>query len=43
MRIQQNVCDEHIQYALQLMRQIIAKILRKSFSQCRQIRDMFVN
>ncbi len=33
-RIQQNIRSEHIQYVLQLMRQIIAKNLRKSFSHC---------
>jgi hypothetical protein len=43
MRIRQNVCDKHIQHVLQLMRQIIAEILRKSFSQRRRICNMFVN
>jgi hypothetical protein len=43
MRIRQNVRDKHIRYALQLMRQIIAKILRKSFSQRERICNMLVN
>jgi hypothetical protein len=43
MRIRQNVRDRHIRHVLQLMRQIIAEILRKSFSQRRRICNIFVN
>jgi hypothetical protein len=43
MRIRQNVRDKHIRHALQLMRQIIAEIFRKSFSQRRRIYNMLVN
>ncbi len=43
MRIRQDVRDKHIRHALQLMRQITAKILRKSFSQRRRICNMLVN
>jgi hypothetical protein len=43
MRIRQDVRDRHIRHALQLMRQITAEILRKSFSQRRRICNMLVN
>ncbi len=43
MRIRQDIRSEHIRHALQLMRQITAEILRKSFSHCDRIRDMFMN
>jgi hypothetical protein len=43
MRIRQDIRSEHIRHALQLMRQITAEILRKSFSHDDRIRDMFMN
>jgi hypothetical protein len=39
MRIRQNVRNEHIWHALQLMRQIAAEILRKSFCEFTSTRD----